>query len=65
MSAIDGVRYATGQTDKFRGTGVWSFIKFEREQSESGDESVEIVDPKTATRNKSINASTSRKQDAE
>ena len=33
-SAMDYVGYATGQTDKFQGTGTWSMIKMEREKPE-------------------------------
>ena len=31
---MDYVGYATGQTDKFQGTGTWSMIKMEREKPE-------------------------------
>eukprot|EP00980_Cylindrotheca_fusiformis_P017558 scaffold5508_cov104-Cylindrotheca_fusiformis.AAC.2 len=37
MSAIDYAGYATGQTDKFQGTGVFSGIKMEREPKEGDD----------------------------
>lgn len=35
-SAIDLVGYATGKSDKFKGTGVFSAIEFEREKKEDG-----------------------------
>jgi len=34
QSAIDLVGYAAGQTDEFRGTGVWSGVKMKRETPE-------------------------------
>eukprot|EP00468_Gymnochlora_sp_CCMP2014_P012051 CAMPEP_0167766300 /NCGR_PEP_ID=MMETSP0110_2-20121227/15260_1 /TAXON_ID=629695 /ORGANISM="Gymnochlora sp., Strain CCMP2014" /LENGTH=47 /DNA_ID= /DNA_START= /DNA_END= /DNA_ORIENTATION= len=36
MTAIDSVKYAVGASDKLQGTGVWSFIKAEREPKEDG-----------------------------
>ena len=30
-SSFDLVRYAVGSTDSFKGTGVWSFVEFDRE----------------------------------
>ena len=36
-SAIDLAGYAAGQTDTFRGTGVWSGMKFEREEPGKDD----------------------------
>ncbi|CAJ1945276.1 unnamed protein product [Cylindrotheca closterium] len=39
MSAIDYVGYASGQTDKFQGTGVFSGIKMEREPEKKEDDS--------------------------
>ena len=30
-TAFDGARYAVGATDTMQGTGVWSFIKAERD----------------------------------
>ena len=36
-SAIDYVGYATGQTDKWQGTGVWKGLKVSRDDEEGGD----------------------------
>eukprot|EP00465_Bigelowiella_longifila_P005534 CAMPEP_0185256662 /NCGR_PEP_ID=MMETSP1359-20130426/5744_1 /TAXON_ID=552665 /ORGANISM="Bigelowiella longifila, Strain CCMP242" /LENGTH=43 /DNA_ID= /DNA_START= /DNA_END= /DNA_ORIENTATION= len=35
MTAIDSVKYAVGASDKFQGTGVWSFLKAERPSKEN------------------------------
>ena len=37
-SAIDYVGYATGQTDQFQGTGVFSGIKMEREPENAAED---------------------------
>ncbi|OEU17482.1 hypothetical protein FRACYDRAFT_237902 [Fragilariopsis cylindrus CCMP1102] len=37
MSAIDYVGYATGQTDKWQGTGVWKGLKVSRDDEEGDD----------------------------
>lgn len=39
QSAMDYVGYATGQTDKFQGTGVFNGIKMEREPEKKEEES--------------------------
>ena len=36
-SAIDYVGYATGQTDKWQGTGVWTGLKVSRDDEEGDD----------------------------
>lgn len=42
QSTIDLVGYAAGQTDEFRGTGVWSGVKMKREKPE--DISIQMDD---------------------
>eukprot|EP00471_Norrisiella_sphaerica_P004508 CAMPEP_0184486712 /NCGR_PEP_ID=MMETSP0113_2-20130426/8380_1 /TAXON_ID=91329 /ORGANISM="Norrisiella sphaerica, Strain BC52" /LENGTH=43 /DNA_ID= /DNA_START= /DNA_END= /DNA_ORIENTATION= len=39
MTAIDSVKYAVGASDKLQGTGVWSFIKVDREPKDEKKES--------------------------
>ena len=50
-SSFDLARYATGAINSFQGTGVWSFIKFDREQKNDdvADEVNQIttIEPKT------------------
>lgn len=38
-SAADLVQYGMGKKDTFKGTGVWSFIKFSRNPVAADDES--------------------------
>ena len=45
-SSFDLVRYAVGQTDKFVGTGVWSFIKFDKKKSLEEEDEVLMIDNK-------------------
>ena len=45
QSAIDLVGYAAGQTDEFRGTGVWSFVEMKRDKDD-GDKTPSV--PKDA-----------------
>jgi hypothetical protein len=39
--------YALGKTDKFKGTGVWSMIEFEREKKDDKKPEAEPVQEKT------------------
>eukprot|EP00522_Entomoneis_paludosa_P009092 CAMPEP_0172458064 /NCGR_PEP_ID=MMETSP1065-20121228/25654_1 /TAXON_ID=265537 /ORGANISM="Amphiprora paludosa, Strain CCMP125" /LENGTH=74 /DNA_ID=CAMNT_0013212133 /DNA_START=166 /DNA_END=390 /DNA_ORIENTATION=+ len=41
MSAVDLARYKLGATDKFRGTGVYCGIQFERDSIKKADALVE------------------------
>eukprot|EP00536_Pseudo-nitzschia_multiseries_P007864 jgi/Psemu1/18952/gm1.18952_g len=45
MSAIDYVGYAAGQTDEWKGTGVWSGLSVKRDD---GDEKKKDDEPKKA-----------------
>lgn len=46
------VQYAVGATDKFQGTGVWSFVEFDRQGDddveENGDEKSSLKDKSEA-----------------
>ena len=55
-STFDLARYAVGSINSFQGTGVWSFIKFDREQKtddEDEDQQITTIEPKR--KSKSIN----------
>lgn len=43
-SAFDLGKYALGGSDKFKGTGVWSFIQFEKngDKKETTEDSAEL-----------------------
>ncbi len=48
-STFDLARYAAGAINSFQGTGVWSFIKFDREQKtedEDEDQQFTTIEPK-------------------
>lgn len=51
-STFDLVRYGLGQTDKFKGTGVWSFIELNKKPS-SDNEEVTMTENKNKTVNDS------------
>lgn len=54
MSGINLAKYAVGASDSFKGTGVWSGIKFDRppkEDNKKSSEDVEIIPPATANSN--------------
>lgn len=40
-SAFDLAQYAVGASDSFKGTGVFSFIEFDRESSDNNDSAAE------------------------
>lgn len=50
-SAFDLGKYALGGSDKFKGTGVWSFIEFDK-GSDQTEVSNEAIEPKTKTSSK-------------
>jgi hypothetical protein len=39
--------YAAGQSDKFKGTGVWKFVEFEREPESKLEDKVKMDNSKS------------------
>ncbi len=56
-STFDLVQYAVGSTNSFKGTGVWSFVEFDREPtpaSSQPDTDAEIKIGKVPTNTKDV-----------
>ena len=53
------IRYGLGQDDKFKGTGVFSFIEFDRKKADSDndDESIPTIVAPPASKRSSAKAS--------